>query len=118
MALLFIVFVSVACTSEDDYKSKALDTLEGFIVDKRETDHEPYQVLVVPDIKKEDIENKSRNEREILAYQNDGVWYSINSKAYKDLKTGDRVKIYYNSNAVLESNPPQMWAEGVEVIVD
>ncbi|WP_194840966.1 DUF3221 domain-containing protein [Filobacillus milosensis] len=107
MALFFIVSFSVACTSGDDHKSKDLDTLEGTIVDKRET--EDYQILVVPNKKKDDTEIKPKNDK---------AWYSISSKTYSSLEEGDQVRVYYNPNGVLESQPPQFVAEGVEVIVD
>ncbi|MDC3418098.1 DUF3221 domain-containing protein [Aquibacillus salsiterrae] len=72
------------------------------------------QVLLIPNVTKEQIEGKDERQINNLAQKNNGAWYSIKEGRFE---VGQEVKVYYNANQEqLDSNPPQRGAEKIEVI--
>ncbi|MGD7045788.1 DUF3221 domain-containing protein [Jeotgalibacillus proteolyticus] len=108
---IFIIVIAAilsGCTSEEEKNSDALKQQEGIIAEKNE-DH----ILVIPNFKKEDIENKRNEELVMMASENGGAFYEVEAEQLKELEKGIRVLVYWNGEQE-ESDPPIRQAEEIE----
>ncbi|WP_130860593.1 hypothetical protein [Gracilibacillus phocaeensis] len=120
----FLLGVSLAgCEAGDQQNHTDVDNLEeqeGVVVSIRDPEEpndddayaEWYYMLVIPDIEGVDIAEKTKDELEDLARENDGAYYNVPPDLYKenDFDTGAKVKMYWNGNQG-ESSPPVREAE-------
>nr|WP_269135805.1 DUF3221 domain-containing protein [Sporosarcina cyprini] len=92
-----------------------MEQQEGIIVDIKENQNGRSQILVVPNISKEDISNKEEEELIKIAQENDGAYYGYETGKYKELEVGTYVIVYWNGNQ-LDSDPPQRGIERVDAV--
>ena len=77
-------------------------------------DAKNQRILLVPDMKKEDLKGKSKAEIGELAKEQDGAWYHTESSKFSQ---GQRVRVIYDSSGLtLESDPPIRSYESIEII--
>lgn len=91
-------------------------TFEGHIIEKR--NNGGFQILVMKNITKEDIEKKSK-EVLIKQAQDDfsATYFFVKEDKYKELEVGQKVVVTYNEGQpAMESNPPQTDSNKVEVV--
>lgn len=64
--LIAVIFLAVACGQEESTNpgndSDSLEKQEGLIVEIRKTEEDWRQILVVPDVNEEEIDNKTEEE--------------------------------------------------------
>jgi len=111
----YLVLVLSACTADDQSKNHNYEREnEGRIVYK-EPENEGVQLLILPDVTKEEIKNKTKEQLHSMGQSNKGAYYYVSSDEYVNLEIGTHVKVFWNGNQA-ESNPPQRRAEKIEVI--
>ncbi|MDG5473206.1 DUF3221 domain-containing protein [Jeotgalibacillus sp. ET6] len=106
-----VVFAAIlsACSSEET-NNDALKQQEGLIAEKNE-DH----ILVIPNLKKEDIDNKRNEELVMMASEKEGAYYEVEAEQLKELEKGIRVLLYWNGEQE-DSDPPIRQAEKIETL--
>ncbi|WP_077212457.1 DUF3221 domain-containing protein [Bacillus dakarensis] len=91
-------------------------TFEGHIIEKR--NHHGFQILVMKNITKEDIEKKSKEQ--LIQEANDNfsaTYFFVKEDKYKELEVGQKVIVTYNKGQpAMESNPPQTDSNKVEIV--
>ncbi|WP_157950969.1 DUF3221 domain-containing protein [Peribacillus acanthi] len=118
IALFIIMFVLSACSNnEKGLKTPTNDIKnEGYIVEKRNKNG--FQILVMKNITKEDIEKKSKEEL-IKQAQDDhtATYFFVQEDEYKKIEVGHKVIVWYTKGQPqMESNPPQTDSKKVEII--
>lgn len=100
--------ISASCSS----------TSIGHVVDKSINGSCGYEILVIQGIDKNDIEQKSDKELlEIAQSNNLGTWFYVEENIYESVKTGDRIKVWYQSGGPVQtSDPPHIGASKVEIL--
>ncbi|MGD6802722.1 DUF3221 domain-containing protein [Rossellomorea aquimaris] len=91
-------------------------TFEGYIIEKRHDSG--FQILVMENITKEDIEKKSKDELFIQAQDDfSATYFFVKEGKYNELEVGQKVIVLYNKGQpAMESNPPQTDSNKVEVV--
>lgn len=109
--ILLVIMLS-ACGQQQVEESSNNSHLqqEGIIVGIK-----GHQILVVPNIEKEDISNKTTDELNEMAQKKDGAYYSLYPGMYEELEVGAHVIVYWNGNQE-ESDPPQRVAEKIDIV--
>lgn len=116
LIFLFFAFIISACSEQgENINDNSLVKQEGIVAHKIELDNRNYQVLLIPNIKKEDLDNKTINQIGTMAREKDGAYYYVKSDEFKELKVGTQVMIY-SDGFQEDSDPPQRVAEKIEVI--
>ncbi len=80
---------------------------------------ENHRILVIQNVKKEELEDKEISEIIKLAQDKNGIWFGISEEKYKQLNVGDQVRITYPQNPdILTSDPPIIGADTVNKLDD
>lgn len=111
--LFLILFVGITGACSQEHSSN--ETSEGIIVEKVERQDRWNQILVVPNISKDDISNKTTVELIEMAQENDGAFYSLEPGEYEKLEVGTNVIVYWNGDQE-DSDPPQREAKKIDVV--
>ncbi len=114
-----LIFLVVGCgqgkTSGTENKDGSLEQQEGIIVDIQKQQKGRSQILVIPNINKDDISNKNQSELIKMAQKKGGAYYGFETDKYKELNVGDHVNVYWNGSQG-DSDPPQREIEKIDVI--
>ncbi|MFS1518667.1 DUF3221 domain-containing protein [Bacillus sp. SCS-151] len=87
---------------------------EGYILEKKES--KVYEILVISNITKDDINEKSKEELRSEAQKNQtAMYFTIDKDEYEELTVGQQVKVRHKKFAA-ETNPPKVGATKVEII--
>ncbi|SDJ13847.1 Protein of unknown function [Salimicrobium halophilum] len=116
--VFLLSFTLVACGTQTTSESNdvSLERQEGVIALKKENEEGYDQVLLIPEISEEDIEQQSTREIIELAQNKNGAYYAIeDEKTFNEIEVGDTAVIYWNGNQS-SSHPPQCGAERLEII--
>ncbi|MCP3027761.1 DUF3221 domain-containing protein [Halobacillus sp. A5] len=109
IALLFLI-VTACGTSENN---KNLEEFTGVAAEKR-VQNDSYQILVIPEVDRESIEEMNEEELLELAREEDGVYYTVEEDRFNKVEKGTEVKVTYDAEAGEEdSSPPQREAESI-----
>ncbi|SDP64144.1 DUF3221 domain-containing protein [Halobacillus aidingensis] len=115
--LLFLLtaFVLSACSQQAQNDEKTtLENQEGIVALKKERG-ESSQILLIPNIKEEDINNKTEPEIIEMAQENKGAYYDVSTDDYNEIDIGANIIIYWNGNQE-DSDPPQRGAKKIEKV--
>lgn len=100
-----------ACSQELNSNDAPLLDQEGIIVEIKEHEDDMWnQILVVPNISEDDIDDKTTETLIEMAQENDGSYYSLEPGKYDELEVGITVIVYWNGDQN-DSNPPQREAK-------
>lgn len=117
--LIAVIFLAVACGQEESTNpgndSDSLEKQEGLIVEIRKTEEDWRQILVVPDVNEEEIDNKTEEELMKIAQDKKGAYYGLEKDEYKELEVGMYVIVSWDG-LQLDSDPPQRGIEKIEII--
>lgn len=92
-------------------------TYEGHIIEKR--DYNGLQILVIQNITKEDIKQKSKEQLLLDAAANStsAIYFFVKKGIYKKVEVGDKVIVTYNKGQpAKESDPPQTSLNKLKVV--
>lgn len=106
--LIVLVVLLIGCSPEK--KDSALEQQEGIIADILENKDGWNQILVIPNIDKDDITNKQQEALIEMAQEQKGAYYGFKSGEYENLNIGTEVIVYWDGSQ-LDSNPPQRGIE-------
>jgi hypothetical protein len=86
---------------------------EGYIVEKRERDG-VYQLLVIGNITKDDLENKTKQE---LIKEAGGTYFYVKKEIYSKAQKGQKVVVWMEKGQPLQpSIPSETSAKKIEII--
>ncbi|WP_214483098.1 DUF3221 domain-containing protein [Bacillus sp. SM2101] len=88
-------------------------TFEGYIIEKREG--KVYEILVISNITKDDIDDKSKEDLISEAQENQSAYFAIDKDEYDELTVGQKVKVWHKRVAA-ETKPPKVGATKVEIL--
>ncbi|MDX8365486.1 DUF3221 domain-containing protein [Cytobacillus sp. IB215665] len=88
-------------------------TFEGYIVEKR--DGEVFEILVISNISKDDINDKPKEDLISEAQENQSAYFAIDKDEYNELTVGQKVKVWHERVAA-ETKPPKVGATKVEIL--
>jgi hypothetical protein len=87
--------------------------MEGYVVEKREHGG-IYQLLVIGNITKGDLENKTKQE---LIKEAGGTYFYVKKEIYSKVQEGDKVVVWMEKGQPLQpSDPPEASAKKIEII--
>uniref|UniRef100_C5D887 Lipoprotein n=1 Tax=Geobacillus sp. (strain WCH70) TaxID=471223 RepID=C5D887_GEOSW len=87
--------------------------MEGYVVEKREHGG-IYQLLVIGNITKDDLENKTKQE---LIKEAGGTYFYVKKEIYSKVQEGDKVVVWMEKGQPLQpSDPPEASAKKIEII--
>jgi Protein of unknown function (DUF3221) len=87
--------------------------MEGYVVEKREHGG-IYQLLVIGNITKDDLENKTKQE---LIKEAGGTYFYVKKEIYSKVQEGDKVVVWMEKGQPLQpSDPPETSAKKIEII--
>lgn len=115
LAILLLLFAGSACSSTEE-EASSIKEVKGFVADKRVTESTRHQILVIPEINKEDLTGKTYMEIVSLSEKHDGAYYDITPEKFESVPFGSSVIVYDDSNGQEDSNPPQRSSAKVEVL--
>ncbi|WP_431804540.1 DUF3221 domain-containing protein [Halobacillus andaensis] len=114
LLFLFITLVISACSYQEQNVDKtSLEKQEGIIALKKERDERSKQILLIPDVKEEDVNNKTESEMIKMAQENNGAFYAVSTDKYNEINIGTNVIVYWNGNQE-DSDPPQRSAKKLQ----
>jgi hypothetical protein len=86
---------------------------EGYVVEKRERGG-VYQLLVIENITKDDLKNKTKQQ---LIKEAGGTYFYVKKEIYSKVQEGDKVVVWMEKGQPLQpSDPPEASAKKIEII--
>jgi hypothetical protein len=106
-------FLFLAACSTDSSTNVEYLKEEGYIVEKRERDG-VYQLLVIGNITKDDLENKTKQE---LIKEAGGTYFYVKKEIYSKAQKGQKVIVWMEKGQPLQpSIPSETSAKKIEII--
>jgi hypothetical protein len=105
-----MLLIVTACRQTD-----TLSEMEGIVVAKRD----PTDVLVVPNIDSNAIQNM--NEAELLAFaeSQNGIYFAIDETNFENVTVGTKVIVHYDPKDGEEiSTPPRRHSRSIEIVAE
>jgi hypothetical protein len=103
--ILFLVF---GCS-----RTAELSEFAGVVVGKRDSD----QILVVPNVKADTIQNKTEEELLAIAIEQNGVYFSVDQEIFETATVGTTVKVHFDPDDGEEATiPPRRRSHSVEIV--
>jgi hypothetical protein len=112
-----ILFLMVGCSNliepVVEYGGGELSEFVGTVVGKRDSD----QILVVPNVAADTIQNKTEEELLAIAIEQNGIYFSVEQEIFETVTVGTMVRVHYDPDDGEEATiPPRRRSQGVEIV--
>lgn len=111
--MILLVFASILFAVISYLNTGGLREFKGVVVAKRDSD----QILVVPNVDTDTIHNKTAEELLTIAWEQNGVYFSVDHEIFENVTVGTTVVVYYHPDDGEEvSIPPRRHSRRAEIL--